>query len=195
MRADASCVEVVQEPSEVPCETHSGLVRENHDRFAADVGTLVHRYLQLIAEDGLTYWPVHRVADLKRQMALWFEKQGYTSQESSFLAHEVASQLKVTLESEDGRWILGPHEEAVCEKSYTTLAEGVMQTHVIDRMFKVDGVRWRVDYKTTSVVASDVTQLNEDHVGQLSRYRGLFPQGEDIRLAIFYTKMGIKICV
>ncbi len=195
MPADASCVEVVQEPSEVPCETHSGLVRENHDRFAADVGTLVHRYLQLIAEDGLTYWPVHRVADLKRQMALWFEKQGYTSQESSFLAHEVASQLKVTLESEDGRWILGPHEEAVCEKSYTTLAEGVMQTHVIDRMFKVDGVRWIVDYKTTSVVASDVTQLNEDHVGQLSRYRGLFPQGEDIRLAIFYTKMGIKICV
>ena len=91
------------------------------------------------------------MADLKRQMALWFEKQGYTSQESSFLAHEVASQLKVTLESEDGRWILGPHEEAVCEKSYTTLAEGVMQTHVIDRMFKVDGVRWIVDYKTTSV--------------------------------------------
>lgn len=157
-------------------------------RFLADVGTLVHRYLQMVAEDGLSRWTAPRVRDLRQPMVQWFAQQGYSSQEADAGAQEVAAHVINTLASEDGRWLLGPHPEAVCEKSYTTVTDGVLQTHVIDRMFKVDGVRWIVDYKTTAHSAALESDLQPSMREQLSRYASLFPEEDCPRLAIFFTK-------
>lgn len=169
--------------------------RASESRFLADVGTLVHRYLQLVAEDGLDKWSAQRVRDLRRPMVQWFVGQGYTAQEADVGAQEVTIHLVTTLESEKGRWVLGAHEEAACEKSYTTWRDGVMQTHVIDRMFKADGVRWIVDYKTTAHVPELEADLNKDMKDQLNRYAGLFAEDEKLSMAIYFTKTAtLSVC-
>ena len=167
---------------------------ETQNRYSADVGNLVHRYLQLIAEDGLDKWSTQRVRNLKLQMTYWFVYKGYPPQEADAGADEVTAHLVTTLESEDGRWILGTHVEAVCEAAYTTVTDGVTQTHVVDRMFKEDGVRWIVDYKTTSDVKNDVMNLNEDMKEQLNRYGNLFRSESSVRLMVFFTKTGRSVC-
>lgn len=162
--------------------------RASGSRFLADVGTLVHRYLQLVAEDGLDKWSVQRVRDMHRPMVQWFVSQGHAAQEADAGAQEVTTHLVATLESDKGCWVLAAHEEAVCEKSYTTVRDGVMQTHVIDRMFKSDGVRWIVDYKTTAHVPEREADLHQHMKDQIHRYAGLFAEEEKLSLAIYFTK-------
>jgi ATP-dependent exoDNAse (exonuclease V) beta subunit len=159
-------------------------------RRAADVGTLVHRYLQLMAEDGLEHWPLPRLRELQPAMALWLGQQGHAPTEAQAAAAEVVAHLVTTLESADGRWVLGPHDQAVCERSYTTVSDGVMQTHVIDRMFRVDGVRWIVDYKTTAALSGDAAAPLQAHTEQLARYRQLFADEADVRTAVYFTAQG-----
>ena len=85
--------------------------------------------------------------------------------------------------------MLAAHSEAACEKAYTTLLDGRMQTHIIDRMFVVDGVRWIIDFKTTSQVANDAAQVRLDFAEQLRRYRQLFG-AEEVRMGVFFTCSG-----
>jgi len=170
-----------------PSEPRSG------SRYLADVGVLVHRYLQLMAEDGLDQWSAQRIQDLKHPMQTWFAQQGHTAPEAETGAREVSQHLLTTLASEDGRWVLSRHAEAVCEAAYTTVQEGVVQTHVIDRMFRHEGVRWIVDYKTTADVRTTADALQQDHTEQLHRYRQLFPDEQEVRLMVLFTHSGTAV--
>jgi ATP-dependent exoDNAse (exonuclease V) beta subunit len=154
-------------------------------RLAADIGTLVHKYLEIIGRDGLDGWPVDRLRRLKPAMRRWLLKQGHAGEELESASEDVLQHLLTTLQSETGRWILGPREAGQCEVPYTTARDGEVQTHVIDRTFVEDGVRWIVDYKTTNPPADD--GLRQEHEQQLMRYRALFP-GQAVRAVVFFTR-------
>jgi ATP-dependent exoDNAse (exonuclease V) beta subunit len=160
------------------------------DRLKADIGVLIHRYLQLVAEDGPSHWSPERLEQLREPMAQWLRNQGHSVEASRASAQEVLTHLGATLQSEAGRWVLAASDEAVCEKSYTTVHEGQLRIHVIDRSFKEAGVRWIVDYKTTDQVKTDATELSEEIREQLLRYRSLFPAEENVKLMVLYTKTG-----
>ena len=176
--------------------THTGYqaTTQNNSahRLEADIGTLAHLYLQLIAEQGLAAWQTHEknaFLSLQHPMQRWFTQQGYTDSEARQGAHHVARLLTTTLQSEDGRWVLQPHAEAASELAIEQLSEG---KKVIDRTFVAEGVRWIVDYKSMPVGPEDkLSVLAATFKPQLAAYAQLF-QTEDlpVKTAILFLSTG-----
>jgi len=78
----------------------------------ASIGTLTHRYLELIATHQLDTWTYDQIASLKPVMRHWFAQQGHALEAASDGADMVASLLQTTLESSDGRWVLAARAQA-----------------------------------------------------------------------------------
>lgn len=154
--------------------------------LAIDIGRLVHRYLEIMAEDGLAHWPEDRVQALLPAMTHWLQTQGHATSAAQAGAAETLAQLITTLRSPQGQWVLGRHAEAASEWPVTTWEEGRARLHVIDRTFVDQGVRWIIDYKTTRHDEPDAAAYRE----QLERYRRLFSEGPPVRLGIFFTFRG-----
>lgn len=170
------------------------------DRAAADVGTLVHRYLEFIAKDGPEAWPLARIQKLPSSMRAWFLGRGYTPQAATELVAEVLQHLQTTLESGDGQWLLRAREEGGCEMALSSGAGQIADSHVIDRTFVDDGMRWIIDYKTTHAVSgADPAQLRAaacEFREQLDRYAALFAaSGLPVKTGVFFTRVGRLIAL
>jgi len=114
---------------------------------ARHVGTVVHRWLQRIAEDELRGWSRERIERLVPQFRQDLERKGVQTSEIEMAAGLVKTALVNTIEDERGRWILGPHQEAWTEYRFRTL-EG--RRLVADRRIREEGgEEWVIDYKTS----------------------------------------------
>lgn len=162
----------------------------------ADVGTLVHRYLELIADQGLEHWSLTRLETLKLAMQRWFAQQGHPNLAAQNGVNLVLSLLNKTLTSAQGQWVLQAHEHAQNEWAIERQSDGlVIQKRVIDRTFIENGVRWIVDYKTTALAAnideSSLKQAAEQYRQQLEGYAALFAdEGLSIKLAVYFVSVG-----
>jgi hypothetical protein len=166
-------------------EAESGLSLE------ASVGTLVHRYLELIAKNGLESWSTARVATLQPAAQRWLRNQGHGEAEAASGAAEVVAALHATLASESGRWVLADHPEAAAEQAWSSADGDAAVNHVIDRIFVADGCRWIIDYKTVRLPETELAQRAESFRPQLARYAGLFADSPlPLRLAIFFPLQG-----
>jgi ATP-dependent exoDNAse (exonuclease V) beta subunit len=163
------------------------------DPLDASVGTLVHAYLEMIAGDGLAAWPTGRVEALLPAMALWLSQQGHDAVAAQAGAERCLAALRTTLGSQAGRWILEARPEAEAELALVRADGGRLGTHIVDRTFVEDGVRWIIDYKTARAGA-DTAALEahaEHYREQLQRYAALFrDEGRRLRLGVFYTASG-----
>jgi len=114
---------------------------------ARHVGTVVHRWLQRIAEDALEGWDAKRVESLRPRFTKELERRGVPGSELVAASDRVAAALQNTIADERGRWILGAHPQARSEYRVRTRD----RNYVIDRMFMDSaGLRWVVDFKTSS---------------------------------------------
>lgn len=163
----------------------------------ADIGTLTHRYLELIATQGLDTWPVARLDPLKLAMQRWFTGRGYAISMANQGADAVLALLKTTLQSSQGQWVLQSRESAANELQVEALEDDKTQVRkkIIDRTFVQDGVRWIVDYKTTPLEANldeaGLKQAAEAYRKQLEDYAVLFAdEGLKTQLAIYFVSVG-----
>jgi ATP-dependent exoDNAse (exonuclease V) beta subunit len=140
------------------------------------VGTVVHRLLQRIAEDGLGRWDGaqrRRVTPLVRQL---LAQAGVREEELGSALADTLQAVDNTLADERGRWLLdGSHAEARCEYGLSLMQDGRLESGVIDRTFvDAEGVRWIVDYKTSRHSGTDVDAFLERerlrYAPQLERY-------------------------
>ncbi len=158
------------------------------------VGTLVHRYLELIAKQGLSHWPPERLDPLRPTCERWLTQQGLAPEVATEAAGDVLAALQTTLNSVAGRWILSSHEEAAAEQGWSSRAGNVAVNHVIDRIFIADGCRWIIDYKTVQAGGEsikDLRQQAEKYRPQLERYAGLFVADQlPTRMAVFFAVQG-----
>mgnify|MGYP001077497046 CR=1 FL=1 len=169
----------------------------------ASVGTLVHRCLELIANDDLQAWSSLRIRALAPAYRRWLAQAGHASGEAARGAEVAVDALCRTLESPTGRWILAQTDQAAAEQAWTNHAtedgRAVAVNHVIDRTFIADGYRWIIDYKTVTPPAdSDIaTYLNArtaEYRPQLMRYAGLFGrEARPLRLAIYYVLQDVLV--
>jgi ATP-dependent exoDNAse (exonuclease V) beta subunit len=142
---------------------------------ARHVGTVVHRWLQRIAEDALQRWDAKRVDSLTGVFRRDLCRRGVRESESPAAGELVRNALINTLADERGRWTLGPHSEAHTEyRLRVRTAEGT-KTYVLDRSFRTaDGERWTVDYKTSRHEGGNVDAFLDQEVirysKQLERY-------------------------
>ena len=171
---------------------YQAIAEDNATRLEADIGTLAHLYLQLIAEQGLAAWQMHEKSTfnpLQPAMQRWFKQQGYADSDAKSGASQVAALLSTTLQSAHGRWVLHPHSDASSELAIEQLSE---RKKVIDRTFIADGVRWIVDYKSMPVAATDdLPLLAATFKPQLAAYAQLFQaEGLPVKTAVLFLSIG-----
>jgi ATP-dependent helicase/nuclease subunit A len=139
---------------------------------ARHVGSVVHRWLQRIAQDEMRGWDAARIASLDKSFRADLERRGVAPGDLARSAARVAEALKNTLADERGRWLLGPQREAKTEQRLRTAAHA---TYIVDRSFRDEqGELWVVDWKTSRHEGKDLEGFlaNEQarYAPQLERY-------------------------
>jgi ATP-dependent helicase/nuclease subunit A len=159
---------------------------------ARHVGSLVHRYLERIANEGLDRWPSDRIDRLKDSLRVGLSLLGVEHNELDAAIEKTQRALRNTLSDDTGRWILGAHQEAHCEWALTVHEEQARH-YVIDRSFvDDDGIRWIVDYKTGDHQGGDRDRFLDEELeryrAQLENYGHILAQLDDrpIRLALYF---------
>jgi ATP-dependent exoDNAse (exonuclease V) beta subunit len=160
---------------------------------AKHVGTVVHRMLQAIAQDGLARWDALRVARLRGAFARELGSLGVPEAQLPAALDRVERALSCALADPRARWALGPHAEASCELALTGVLDGKLVDIVIDRTFVDEqGVRWIVDYKTGMHEGGDLQAFLDSEQAryreQLERYAALLRQtgAQPIRVALYF---------
>jgi ATP-dependent exoDNAse (exonuclease V) beta subunit len=147
---------------------------------ARRIGSVAHRWLQRIAEEGLEKWNAERVRGLAKVIRANLAASGVGAADLDAAAQGVERALVNAVEDERGRWILGPHPETHNEHRLTSTGGGARRQLVIDRHFvEADGTRWVIDYKTSRHEGADaegfLDRERERYRPQLARYAALFP--------------------
>jgi ATP-dependent exoDNAse (exonuclease V) beta subunit len=160
---------------------------------ARHVGSVVHRWLQRIAEDGLAGWDAKRVRALKKAFENELVACGLSADDVADGASRVTEILERTLADERGRRLLGPHEDAQSELRLTGVGKAGTVNIIVDRTFVDEGgTRWIVDYKTGAHVGGDVEAFldreQERYRGQLEQYAALLRKLDPrpIRLGLYF---------
>ncbi len=150
---------------------------------ARHVGSVVHRWLQRIAEDELNGWDAARIAAMRAAFRNELAARGVEDAQLAAGSERVATALANALADPRGRWLLGPQRDARNEYRLTAVLEGERRNLVMDRSFTdANGKRWIVDYKTSGHEGTNVEgflhQEQERYRAQLERYAQALAQGE-----------------
>ncbi|HQC29333.1 MAG TPA: UvrD-helicase domain-containing protein [Methylotenera sp.] len=175
-------------------------MQDDTQRLQADIGTLTHHYLELIAQHGLPAWPVTRLIALRPAMQHWLRQQGHREMPAASAADKSIAMLTTTLNSQAGQWVLQAHTLGAQELALTRVEKNTVKNWVVDRTFvetHADGTqtRWIIDYKTVELSADiSVPALNTialQYAEQLQHYAQLFThEGLPIQKAIFFVSIG-----
>ncbi|MBT8444141.1 MAG: PD-(D/E)XK nuclease family protein, partial [Gammaproteobacteria bacterium] len=168
-------------------------------QWAKHVGSVVHRWLQQIAEEGVESWDRTRLAQDESSLRLALRRLGVGAEDLGVATERTLEALHNTLADDRGRWILSSmHPEAANEVQMTTFEDDRYANHVVDRTFVIeDGTRWIIDYKTSSHQGSDIDAFLESESDryrpQLRRYRDAFASTGDrsIRTALYFPLLQV----
>jgi ATP-dependent exoDNAse (exonuclease V) beta subunit len=164
------------------------------------MGTVLHRTLKQLANEGLEQWPESRIVQLP---ATW----GAQLKELGMLARpdEVKSLIEAVnsmLADQRGRWILQNHEQAECEQAlgYRYSDREHLGTSVIDRTFVHDGTRWIIDYKLSQPAEGEpeaqfIQRQTKAYSAQLGHYAKLYRSMETnpVRCALYFPQIPMFI--
>lgn len=172
---------------------------------ARHIGTVVHRMLRQIAQQGIPAWNQVSPEMQRRRYHAMLLRLGVIASELEDAVQRVVTALQSTLNDERGRWILDKqHHDAHCEYALSGLIQGKLTNIIIDRTFvdmpgapDIQGVRWVIDYKTGGHDGGDINAFldNEQnrYRGQLERYAALMRQWDKthpIRLGLYFPLIG-----
>jgi len=150
---------------------------------AIHVGTVTHRWLQRIGEEGIERWGAERVPGLAPAVTRELERRGIPAAERAAAADRVIRGLAAAISDERGRWILASHPESRCEYRLRVATPEGVRLIVIDRLVvDASGRRWIVDYKSGEHQGGELEGFLDNelerYAPQLTRYLGAFPRGE-----------------
>ena len=158
------------------------------------VGTMVHQQLEMIARFGPEYW-LGQVHDQRLpQITLNLRQMGIADDLLEGCVKRVKHAVEQVLASSRGRWVLKAHPQHASEYPLTGVVNGQVVHAVIDRTFIADGVRWIVDYKSSTPrkkesVASFLMREGERYQQQMQVYIDLFKglqEGVEVRAALYF---------
>jgi len=166
-------------------------------RWAGDtvrhIGTVVHQLLRRVAEDGVAAWNTERIAQTAPATRAMLTSLGVPSAELPEAVEKVSKAIARVLEDPRGQWILAPHEDPACEYALCGLVNDEIRSVRVDRTFIDDGgVRWIIDYKTSSHEGSGMDAFldneRERYRNQLELYQRVFSAMEHrpVRTALYF---------
>ncbi len=134
------------------------------------IGTVVHRLLHSIGEDGIRAWGPVRVAQCRPMIRSNLAGLGVEPDRLDDACERVIEALTSTLGDARGRWVFAPsHTEVHNEYALTGVLQDSIINVIIDRTFvDAGGTRWIVDYKTSSHSGADLDAFLDN---EKRRYR------------------------
>ncbi|MDZ7643657.1 MAG: PD-(D/E)XK nuclease family protein [Woeseiaceae bacterium] len=159
---------------------------------ARHAGTLVHRWLQKIADGDVAL-------DLPRDELLavstrWAAGLGVEQNDVPEITRRVADALAAVAGDATGRWLL--NGEGAAELRVSGLLEGRRNNVIIDRVRIDAGEHWLIDYKTGTHEGSDlegfIAQEVDRYRTQLAHYLALYRHLTDapVRTALYFPLLG-----
>ncbi len=152
------------------------------------VGTVVHRMLQhLRAPDRLHFSRDTLLAALRQE--------GLDGRKLDEALSRAVSALTNTVGDDRGRWILSRHQDDRREYALSTVVQGRVRRHVLDRTFVAGGTRWIIDYKTGTHAGGSPQDFldneQERYRTQLETYAGLIRSMDSrpIRLGLYFPML------
>jgi ATP-dependent exoDNAse (exonuclease V) beta subunit len=114
------------------------------------VGTLVHQIFERITQAGTGVWSdvkeARRIGEIRQSL----RGLGVRQKDLTEATLKVIAAVDLTLASPRGKWLLASYVDQAAELPLCGMKEEQMIHAVIDRTFVADGVRWVVDYKTST---------------------------------------------
>jgi len=156
---------------------------------ARHVGSVVHRWLQRIADDALAGWDAARIERLRPVVQAELAARDVRASERAHAVERALTALARAIADPRGQWVLGPHPEAATEYRITGRVAGTVRRMAIDRLFRdASGARWVVDYKTSQHQGADVEAFlereRERYAAQLAHYARAL--GDVDRLGLYF---------
>ena len=141
-----------------PEERPPGVEFDWASETARHVGTVVHRYLQRIAEEGIARLGRGTVQALQPVLIAALRGTGVPASELAQAGARVGEALRGVLADPRGRWILdSTHAEATSELRLSAQLDDQVVHVALDRTFvDAQGTRWIVDYKTGTHEGADL---------------------------------------
>ncbi len=152
-------------------------------------GTLVHRWLQIFADNQTQVRPR---SDQRREItSRWLRESGLSGDAAKSVLARVDSAVTSMLGDEKGLWILdGP---GYAELKLTAVIEGNLVSVIMDRV-RIDAsdTHWVIDYKSGSHEGGDLRGFVQAEVSryrqQLERYAFIYRKwsGAEVRCALYF---------
>jgi ATP-dependent exoDNAse (exonuclease V) beta subunit len=160
---------------------------------------VVHRWLQLIAEEGAERFPPGCLAAARGAIRQALQELGTAEEALDRASERVVRALEGVLANERGRWILSRgHLQAASELALTVAGAGGLCRLVVDRTFvAADGVRWVIDYKTSTheggALEAFLASESERYGAQLRSYAEALAalDARPVRTALYFPLLGI----
>jgi len=153
-------------------------------------GTLVHRWLQLIADERAST-QVGNQFELRKVTSRWLQESGISQAAASPILDRVEGAITAMLDDEKGRWILDGEGHA--ELALTGVANDELVSVILDRVrIAEDDTHWIIDYKTSSHEGGNLAaflQAEADRYKvQLARYASIYENwsGANVKCALYF---------
>src|SRR3984893_18613059 len=161
---------------------------------ARRIGTVAHRLLSQLAEEGIERWNAQRIASERKRVTRQLAALGLDGSEVGAAVEEVLSAIAATLADSRGRWLFDPGHADACSEYALTGAHDEKFVHlVLDRTFvDREGVRWIVDFKLSRHEGADagafLDRERERYRAQLETYAPVmrFPLPRPIRVGLYF---------
>lgn len=143
---------------------------------ARHAGTIVHRWLHAMVQDGDLPDAAHLSAT-DEMTRLWAQDLRVASEDLGFVCKRVRLALSGILGDPQGRWIL--EGDGCAELALTGLWQDSIESIVIDRV-RIDdqGIHWIIDYKTSTHEGGDLEEFlsheTDRYRQQLQKYVGIY---------------------
>lgn len=164
------------------------------DGNSAIVGTLVHRILAVITEDGVDTWNSAKIESMKPHWLANLKAEAVPSVTAEQAVTTICSSLNKMLNDKTSLWLLSnKHEASACE--WLIHYGSQPRDAIIDRFFIDDKTAWIVDYKTSTPkngesLAQFVLEQQAEYQKQVDFYQKLIkevlPGNIAIRKALYF---------
>ena len=160
---------------------------------ARHLGTVLHRSLKQIANEGTEHWPQQRRSRLITSWTAQLKQLGTVASEQDLQLLTRAVETMVA--DPRGQWILQQHPQAQSEQplGYLHSETHSISTSIIDRTFIDQGIRWIIDYKMAQPGPAESEQdfthrQSRQYQAQLTHYADLYRRMENkpVKCALYF---------
>ncbi len=162
------------------------------------IGTLIHRVIQQMGENGVSYWGAETIEHQKKLWRTKFVSYGLPRLQLDEAVGIVESSVNKILNDEQLLWFLSEaRDERLHEFPVTLKNKGGYRQMVIDLLVKHGNETWLIDFKTSLPAAGEseqefFTKEKSTYLTVMNQYRGAIEQlgYSNIKLALYFPLLG-----